>query len=170
MPDRPFIPARKTMYKGIEMRSRLEATFAGILDEFGVTWSYEGSAFASGKVQYLPDFVIKNPPWLGTYSLCTQWFVEVKPYFSETAMAQMEVIWETFPDAGIALATPEFGMFMPCATREEAFMGMLCRDDSGDGDPGGIVKLSHPRDGEIDFLPALGASIVWSAGRVGWGR
>lgn len=53
--------ARPTTYNGIEMRSRLEARVAAWLtDEVGVDWEYEPRAFASGSVQYLPDFLIKS--------------------------------------------------------------------------------------------------------------
>jgi hypothetical protein len=51
------IAARATTYRGIEMRSRLEARFAGVLDDLGVAWRYEPRALASRDGQYLPDFV-----------------------------------------------------------------------------------------------------------------
>lgn len=50
-----FTP-RTTVYKGITMRSRLEAGFAMWLDEQKVKWEYEPCAFGSEAGQYLPDF------------------------------------------------------------------------------------------------------------------
>lgn len=85
------IQARPTMYRGISMRSRLEATAAGLLDEMGIEWRYEPQCFADGTAQYLPDFQL----WAGASHLT--WYLEVKP----------EVIWETWPappDSELALA------------------------------------------------------------------
>lgn len=52
--------SRKTMYKGIEMRSLAEARVAGKLDRLGVKWQYEPRVFVLGKwrVTYLPDFYL----------------------------------------------------------------------------------------------------------------
>ena len=47
---------RPTVYKGIEMRSRLEADYAAHLDRSGVKWEYEPTCFAGPKGQWLPDF------------------------------------------------------------------------------------------------------------------
>lgn len=48
---------RTTIYKGVTMRSRLEAGFARWLDEVGAPWEYEPCAFAADDGwQYLPDF------------------------------------------------------------------------------------------------------------------
>ena len=67
-----YIPARPTVYNGIQMRSRLEATYAARLDRAGLTWSYEPRAYgAKGRRQYLPDFEV-------TFRGTTM-FVEVRP-------------------------------------------------------------------------------------------
>jgi hypothetical protein len=50
------IKARPTVYKGIQMRSRLEADYAGCLDRAGSRWAYEPECFASESGQWLPDF------------------------------------------------------------------------------------------------------------------
>lgn len=51
------IPARKTIHRGITMRSRLEAGFAHWLDEHQVPWTYEPRAYSgTDGFQYLPDF------------------------------------------------------------------------------------------------------------------
>ncbi len=67
--------ARPTLYRGIPMRSRLEADFARWLDQhFGLPWQYEPHCFASERGQYLPDFQIDRDtrPYVG-------WYIEVKP-------------------------------------------------------------------------------------------
>src|SRR3712207_2492916 len=49
--------ARRTMYRGIPMKSRLEARAAQWLDSApGVRWQYEPVAYADQTGQYLPDF------------------------------------------------------------------------------------------------------------------
>jgi len=53
------LSARPTMYDGIQMRSRLEATFAAFLDRHAIPWEYEPRAFAGAAGgQYLPDFLL----------------------------------------------------------------------------------------------------------------
>lgn len=50
---------RPTTYKGVQMRSRLEAGFARWLDHMKTPWTYEPRAFtAIDGWQYLPDFQI----------------------------------------------------------------------------------------------------------------
>lgn len=56
------IKARPTIYKGVEMRSRLEATYAEVCDRHGWGWRYEPYALASAEGQWLPDFVHGTPP------------------------------------------------------------------------------------------------------------
>lgn len=90
---RVILPARRTTYMGIAMRSRLEAGAAAWLDEEGLTWRYEPQAFADRSGQYLPDFEIldqKRPT-----------FLEIKGTFmdAEKAMERMEIIWSSIPDA-----------------------------------------------------------------------
>jgi hypothetical protein len=48
--------ARPTLYAGVLMRSRLEASFAQHLDSLGFSWEYEPNCFASTAGQWLPDF------------------------------------------------------------------------------------------------------------------
>lgn len=48
------------MYRGTPMRSRLEATFAARLDEMRLEWLYEPMAYADGRQQYLPDFMLPH--------------------------------------------------------------------------------------------------------------
>lgn len=91
------------MYNGIQMRSRLEATFAAATDRNGLRWEYEPRAYgATGRRQYLPDFEI----WLddGRYSC----LVEVRPTVEQAflAMDRMTVIWESDPEAILIVTTP----------------------------------------------------------------
>jgi hypothetical protein len=53
-----YIKARPTIYKGIQMRSRLEAAYAQHLDADNYPWEYEPECFADETGQYLPDFRI----------------------------------------------------------------------------------------------------------------
>lgn len=72
-----FTP-RPTIYKGVKMRSRLEAGFAMWLDQHDIEWEYEPHAFGSEAGQYLPDFKLKViHPWTSV-ELQTG-YVEVKP-------------------------------------------------------------------------------------------
>lgn len=74
------LKARPTVYKGIQMRSRLEAGFAAWLDENGVTWEYEPRAYASDEGQYLPDFEVLDGVRLDGWDGYTRnIFFEVKP-------------------------------------------------------------------------------------------
>lgn len=61
--------ARPTNYRGTQMRSRLEATYAQVCDLLGIAWTYEPGALASEAGQWLPDFVhhgapMATVPWL----------------------------------------------------------------------------------------------------------
>lgn len=109
MPD--FTP-RPTTYKGIQMRSRLEAGFAAWLDARGVEgWEYEPRAFASEAGQYLPDFRV--PRLRVSRFKSHPAYIEVKPahVFKQQderhAIAiRMAVIWESEPDAHLIVASP----------------------------------------------------------------
>jgi hypothetical protein len=86
--------ARPTIYDGILMRSRLEAWWAQVFDEIGISWTYEASNFASRSGQYLPDFR------LDLRSGHT--YVEIKPPLSSwmltAAQHRMEIVWASEPD------------------------------------------------------------------------
>jgi len=70
------IKARPTLYKGIQMRSRLEADYAAYLDRTGAgDWDYEPECFAGPRGQWLPDFRRNFPETGGAYVE----YVEVKP-------------------------------------------------------------------------------------------
>lgn len=105
--------ARPTLYRGIQMRSRLEARVAAMFDAQGARWKYEPCAFAGpGREQYLPDFVTYeskiHPPddpdqWCGGGTT----YFEVKPNLTNTEgdywMHRMEVIRDSQPDASLVL-------------------------------------------------------------------
>lgn len=72
---RPETRGRPTLYKGIRMRSRLEADFAAALDKQGAYWEYEPECFAGPTGQWLPDFRVRHPGGASAPSM----LVEVKP-------------------------------------------------------------------------------------------
>lgn len=99
--------ARPTVYRGIQMRSRLEARFAAHLDSVlpGV-WSYEPQAFASRIGQYLPDFAIRTGvPGVTVY-------IEVRATLERAreALGQMVIILASEPDAVLTVVVPPLGI------------------------------------------------------------
>jgi hypothetical protein len=96
-----MIPAVPTVYRGVRMRSRLEARSAHALDELGIPWVYEPRTFG----RYLPDFQL----WPGAPR---PWFLEIKPPSVlgdvvgtdlRATLAKMNRIRVTHPDAGLML-------------------------------------------------------------------
>lgn len=92
--------ARQTTYKGIKMRSRLEASFAAHIDGL-CTWAYEPRCYADETGQYLPDF---HCQW--THEDHT--FIEVKPRWSDVhaAAKSMEPVLSSMPGAHLAVYIP----------------------------------------------------------------
>lgn len=110
------IKARPTAYRGIEMRSRLEAHWAANLDKNWTrdVWEYEPHCFASEHGQYLPDFGLRRRRPDGTLSDKIRYH-EVKPVsaLADTAgvqatLAKMEIIWDTDPNASLWLWFVEY--------------------------------------------------------------
>lgn len=69
------VHAIPTKYRGVPMRSRLEAHVAAVLDQTGIPWTYEPKVYWVPGIKgsgYLPDFRL----WPGRPN---PWFVEVKP-------------------------------------------------------------------------------------------
>lgn len=100
------IKARPTLYKGIQMRSRLEADFAAFLDRNGAEWQYEPTCFAGPDGQWLPDFCV-----LSGESLI---YFEVKPESLgrdqiDPTLERMAVAWLTDPAAILQLVIWSFG-------------------------------------------------------------
>lgn len=99
-----MIQARPTTYKGIHMRSRLEARVAAIMDSWtDTTWVYEPRAFANELGQYLPDFRVDGMP--------QAMYVEVKPTLESAyrVMPRMQIIWDSDPKAWLCLIVPVDG-------------------------------------------------------------
>jgi hypothetical protein len=87
---------RTTIYKGIEMRSRLEADVAKFLDKHLINWKYEPMRFQDEKYSYLPDFMI---------NYCNDLiFLEVKPTEEQAknAIDQMTCILHKYPNAKLS--------------------------------------------------------------------
>lgn len=96
--------ARPTTYRGIRMRSRLEALYAASIDGLPAAWAYEPQCFANQAGQYLPDFVLRwtlNDPWDVEY-------VEIKPtrQAAETAVERMRIILDSEPEAILSVRYP----------------------------------------------------------------
>lgn len=92
------IKARPTTYKGIPMRSRLEAQAAARLDARGMKWEYEPQCFADETGQYLPDFYVHG------------WgYIEVKPTRAHAAEAleRMHIILGSVPEAQLLVFVPD---------------------------------------------------------------
>lgn len=108
------------MYAGIQMRSRLEASFTEMLDRhIGQIWTYEPQCFASKDGQYLPDFHVYFD-WRDDWEYC-----EVKPENADFAAAleRMHVILASEPLARLGVYArvpstnqidPHFHTFASC--------------------------------------------------------
>jgi hypothetical protein len=97
-----MLTARPTIYRGIQMRSRLEAHVARWLDTHPsfLPWEYEPTCFAGIAGQYLPDFVLHHRNFDS--------YIEVKSHTVregelEDIMRRMPVIWESQPRALLAI-------------------------------------------------------------------
>lgn len=102
--------ARPTTYKGIQMRSRLEARYAAWLDGIEADWQYEPQCFADDTFgQYLPDFVVRDVHVVGRRRSV---YVEVKPLrlTKERAadlMFRQSAIWSSEPESAIVIDIAE---------------------------------------------------------------
>lgn len=106
--QRSRFTARPTLYRGILMRSRLEARFAAQLDADGAAWSYEPQCFADPTGQYLPDF----SEWDPAHPEVQHSYIEVKPFAppgpaTEAIQRRMEIIWSSEPVAVLSIWTPK---------------------------------------------------------------
>jgi len=109
------IKARPTLYKGIKMRSRLEADYAANCDRSGESWDYEPACFASDAGQWLPDFRVGASKTL----------VELKPAYLlecqgdesggaaaeriDTILRRMTIAWHSEPDSFLELIFWTYG-------------------------------------------------------------
>lgn len=118
------IPARPTIYNGIQMRSRLEAGFAAWLDRQNLEWQYEPQTFATQRGQYLPDFFVSNLPILiGETVRWVPVYIELKPDAHvdlPRIQTQFAVILDNDPDMITILITERntrlwrIGRWCPC--------------------------------------------------------
>lgn len=130
-----IIKARPTLYKGIQMRSRLEADYAARLDGWGCRWEYEPECFASSAGQWLPDFAYSFADAGPLGVLC-----EVKPVepllehpvgsiefrrHVDAVLERMTIAWESRPDACLELAFWRYGgpayLEISCARQGQAW-------------------------------------------------
>jgi hypothetical protein len=140
------IKARATWYKGIEMRSRLEADFAAFLDGVAkVKFDYEPFCFAGPDGQWLPDFRVQ-------YEDKTVYF-EVKPASLpddqiDQTLEQMTVAWLTEPNAILQLVIWYYGEPL----RSFSLMG-IPEAQSGNKD---VTWWYAQGDGEASAWPGMG--------------
>jgi hypothetical protein len=108
-----IIESKNTEYRGVLMRSRLEADFARHLDDMGANWTYEPAIYGPRGKGYLPDFQIERPD--GYH------FIEVKPTLAEVPLAKkrMEIIWNTHPDAVLIVACAAGCRWFACERGQE---------------------------------------------------
>lgn len=109
--DKPTLPARPTYYRGILMRSRLEATVAEWLDARMVKWEYEPARYHGQGSTYLPDFRLPEVLIEGMPQIL---HLEVKPHRADRQPAgewvgpllkSMEWIWQSEPEARLAVTS-----------------------------------------------------------------
>lgn len=76
-----FPSAMPTVYKGVQLRSRLEGQTAFLLDALGMTWEYEPKSYMlSNGASYLPDFYVDHQ----------RMYVECRGYQSERGDSQIQ--------------------------------------------------------------------------------
>lgn len=102
--------ARPTTYRGIQMRSRLEARIAAALDRNELMWDYEPRAYGNDRGQYLPDFEIALSATRAVY-------FEAKPTMEAAflAMERMAIIWDSEPDAILSVYADREGLLWSSA-------------------------------------------------------
>jgi hypothetical protein len=87
----PYRRGRRTLYRGVMMRSRTEARFAAQLDEMGAEWKYEPYALAGPSGQWLPDFEVDLDTRYRT-------LVDVKPT-RDDVLSNIEHWWRVATEA-----------------------------------------------------------------------
>jgi hypothetical protein len=79
-------PAKPVTYKGVEMRSQLEAQTARALDRIGVAWHYEPTRYADESGQFTPDFKLPSVRVVGWRAIpryTTPLHIEARPSHEE---------------------------------------------------------------------------------------
>jgi hypothetical protein len=106
--------ARPTTYRGVAMRSRLEASVAQYLDEIGFDWDYEPRAYGGTGGQYLPDFVLYGRGLNRDETHVWEVRPTVEAAFS--ALTEMLVIWESEPGWRLCVVIPGVGLWQNKST------------------------------------------------------
>jgi hypothetical protein len=76
-----FHSAMPTVYRGVNLKSRLEAQCAFLLDALGMAWDYEPKSYMlPNGVAYLPDFWVERQ----------RMYVECRGYQNERGASQIE--------------------------------------------------------------------------------
>ena len=95
---------RETLYKGIRMRSRLEADFAAFLDQNHADWDYEPVCFAGPDGQWLPDFRVRHGKWVIYFEIKPRSLLDSEDTDPiDPNLERMSVTWLTEPDAILQL-------------------------------------------------------------------
>jgi hypothetical protein len=83
----------RTVYNGIEFRSRFEADVAALMDRLGWKWTYEPKSFLlPNGIHYRPDFYVARRPNRGLW-------VECRGYTSEKGESQIEGFYELIKES-----------------------------------------------------------------------
>jgi hypothetical protein len=127
----PVIKARPTFYRGVLMRSRLEADYASALDRAEYPWEYEPCCFGGPAGQWLPDFrtddeyVELKPagplfadPWPGRRALDATDVLDARVVAVNKMLRRMTVVWDSEPDAGLRLVFWSYGLDVEAAPLE----------------------------------------------------
>ena len=104
------IKARTTMYKGIKMRSRLEADFAAFLDQNHANWDYEPICFAGPDGQWLPDFVVRHSGMSIYFEIKPSSLLDDDGPDIDVILERMTVAWLTEPAAILQLTFWSYGV------------------------------------------------------------
>lgn len=122
--------ARPTYYRGVLMRSRLEATVAEWLDARSLKWEYEPVRYAGRGGSYLPDFRLPEASIEGTPEVL---YLEVKPFRPDrqppggwvgALLTSMEWIWESEPAAWLGVTSPHDDTFWRVPLRFKTIGGL----------------------------------------------
>lgn len=107
------IKARPTLYRGIAMRSRLEADYAAHMDRRGEVWEYEPTCFAGPEGQWLPDFRWRTPRQTWQYQEIKPISLLAHPGDINAVLRKMATAWLTAPELELALVIWEYGTTAP---------------------------------------------------------
>ena len=144
---------RPTIYKGVKMRSRLEARWAAYFDAVEPYWKYEPNAFANEKGQYLPDFLVsyKDPAISGVPFPDAYYEVKgVVPSNLDAVMERMEIIFDSDSEAALFLVigVPQDDIWFDGWIGRKIDNGFIFWKKLGTGPDESPTRLVHP-DGDV---------------------